>query len=307
MKIETLKERIKKTKENIVKSTATLERHKAQLVKKSKIVTDKGVNLSNYDKYDRTKIDHDAYWDLCDYESKLEDITNTEKKIFDYNRTLSKLQEQLDNQLAKDKENESMVPEVLSIFLENWKQKCTKFYIKLATDFLALSNKPAESYEVTKEVLESLTDKAWVNHRREIVKMYTDEEIADILAGKITKSDLYYLHHTIKQQTVQRFISAHFASDMVMVAKITEQRVIDKDKLNKLLDEDVKLKRDMFLARIKEVIGDIKDLKGLRISPRGEINGIAKGVRCNAKVETITAGGYNIQCFHFRLLVNTVK
>ena len=39
----------------------------------------------------------------------------------------------------------------------------------------------------------------------------------------------------------------------------------------------------------------------------GEINGIAEGEKGRAKVETIGAGGYNIQCYHFRVLVNKIE
>jgi hypothetical protein len=44
----------------------------------------------------------------------------------------------------------------------------------------------------------------------------------------------------------------------------------------------------------------------LRIDSIGEINGIIQGTISNAKVRTITAGGYNIQCFHYRVLVNKI-
>ena len=39
----------------------------------------------------------------------------------------------------------------------------------------------------------------------------------------------------------------------------------------------------------------------------GDINGIIVGTEGKAKIQTIGAGGYNIQCFHFRTLIHEIK
>lgn len=62
-------------------------------------------------------------------------------------------------------------------------------------------------------------------------------------------------------------------------------------------------KRQMFYFRIREITGTIVDEKYLTIGDNGEINGIVYGEIANAKINTISAGGWNIQCFHFRVLV----
>lgn len=82
---------------------------------------------------------------------------------------------------------------------------------------------------------------------------------------------------------------------------------IDEEKLNKVLDREVEAKYTSLVKRITEKAGNIKDAKNLYIANDGEINGIVVGKKASVKIETITAGGYNIQCLHFRVLVHIVK
>lgn len=146
-----------------------------------------------------------------------------------------------------------------------------------------------------------------ISKNYELVNRYTEEETEKILSDNIMEYEKQEIKHCIKNRHIKEYRERHFASDMAILDRIISYNTISEITLNKILDDDVKLKKEMFINRIKEVIGEIKDLTGLRIGDNGEINGIAKGVKCNAKVETITAGGYNIQCWHYRVLVNTVK
>ena len=79
------------------------------------------------------------------------------------------------------------------------------------------------------------------------------------------------------------------------------------EELNKVLDREVTNKRDALIYRTNEKIGDIVDASGLYIGSNGEINGFVVGTTGKARVETIYAGGYNIQCLHYRVLIKVVK
>lgn len=81
----------------------------------------------------------------------------------------------------------------------------------------------------------------------------------------------------------------------------------DDAKLNRVLDKDVQLKYEDFIRRITEKAGEIQDAGGLHIGSNGIINGYVIGDKHTVKVETITAGGYNIQRLHYRVLVNITK
>jgi predicted RNA-binding protein Jag len=74
--------------------------------------------------------------------------------------------------------------------------------------------------------------------------------------------------------------------------------------LEKEMEKEKDTKRQLFIERVKEITGNIQDASFLSIGNNGEINGIAIGDKGKASVNTISAGGYNIQCFHYRVLVN---
>ena len=61
------------------------------------------------------------------------------------------------------------------------------------------------------------------------------------------------------------------------------------------------------LKEINAIVGTITDARGLYVGNKGELNGIVIGDRGRARIETIGAGGYNIQCFHFRTLIHEIK
>ena len=79
-----------------------------------------------------------------------------------------------------------------------------------------------------------------------------------------------------------------------------------KQKLLKDLEAEYNRKYDFIIERTNAIVGQITDATNLTIT-NGELNGVIIGTRGVARVTTIGAGGYNIQKFHFRTLVNAVK
>lgn len=76
--------------------------------------------------------------------------------------------------------------------------------------------------------------------------------------------------------------------------------------LEKDLNEEANRKYDFIIERTNAIAGEITDASGLSIGSKQDLNGFIVGTRGTAKVQTIGAGGYNIQCFHFRTLINAV-
>lgn len=83
---------------------------------------------------------------------------------------------------------------------------------------------------------------------------------------------------------------------------------VDTEKLKKILKEEKQRKYEDLVKRVTSVTGTITDCSNLSIgNQNGELNGIVVGERGKAKVETISAGGYNIQRFHYRVLIHEVR
>lgn len=82
------------------------------------------------------------------------------------------------------------------------------------------------------------------------------------------------------------------------------EEVFMADKLDKDLDTEANRKYDFIIQRTNAIVGEITDASGLSVGAKGDLNGYIIGKKGRAKVQTIGAGGYNIQCFHFRTLIN---
>lgn len=87
-------------------------------------------------------------------------------------------------------------------------------------------------------------------------------------------------------------------------AYVTYRKEFDGEKLRRELEQDKKAKYDGIIERTNAICGKITDASGLYVGDKGDLNGRIVGERGVAVVQTIGAGGYNIQCFHFRTLVH---
>ena len=68
----------------------------------------------------------------------------------------------------------------------------------------------------------------------------------------------------------------------------------------------VKNESELLATRLTTEFGDIEHTS-LYIGPDGNVNGYITGSKKSAKIETIFAGGYNIQCLHTRLLIHEIS
>lgn len=77
--------------------------------------------------------------------------------------------------------------------------------------------------------------------------------------------------------------------------------------LAKDLKQESEAMYDDLIERITDITGEITDASLLTVNPKGGIDGYVTGKKARAEVHTIGAGGYAVQCFHFRTLVHKCK
>jgi hypothetical protein len=76
-----------------------------------------------------------------------------------------------------------------------------------------------------------------------------------------------------------------------------------KKVLIELLDKEMEKKKNDLIKRVEKKGGKIVDSLYLTIGSDNGLNGYIICENKNVRVETIFAGGYNIQCLHYRVLV----
>lgn len=206
------------------------------------------------------------------------DLRNYLRDLDAAREALAKYQGQLK---AADEKAASRNVAVILEFLEGWKERSRQFYADSFTRYM----------EAKKEYLEK--DAAyteWFNGAR-----HNDLD-------RKRKEDEY---HTIRKQFNEAwaFLTPYLTRRQDKATHRFEV-VLAVDKLNKDLDIEADQKYDFIIERTNAIVGEITDASGLSVGAKGDLNGYIIGKNGRAKVQTIGAGGYNIQCFHFRTLIN---
>lgn len=78
------------------------------------------------------------------------------------------------------------------------------------------------------------------------------------------------------------------------------------ERMVKKIEKDAVAKEVQLIARVNREVGCIIKPNALYVGVNGELNGYIEGENGVCKIETIYAGGYNIQCLHYRVLIHKV-
>ena len=220
-------------------------------------------------------------WEVNPYYYGEDDLRWTLKDLAAAREALAKYEAQLTAET--EKASSRNVTAILE-FLEDWKRKVMEYYTDKFARYLV-------AYEEYCAKIREHAD--WFNHggwRQENAKEI-DEEYRK-----------YRKAFSKRWGEMERYELREFNPE-------TQQydRVFNRDKLAKELEQEANAKYDDIIERTNAICGKITDARGLWVGNKGDLDGIIVGERGTAKVQTIGAGGYNIQCFHFRTLVHEVK
>lgn len=171
----------------------------------------------------------------------------------------------------KNSQHSQPTVEAIETFLTLWATKAEATCIKLVADGYALNDKRrARSVELnTSSYVELKADAEYTRRALEATKYW---------------------------ETLPKYLSQFSSTSM----KIAEPQI------KKLIAKDVENKRIKLYQDVTSKIGAIVDGRGLSVGEDGSINGIVVGETGSVKISTIMAGGYNIQCLHYRVLIKVL-
>lgn len=210
------------------------------------------------------------YYHESDLKWTIRDLDNARKALDKYTKDLA---------VEQEKANSRNVPAIVE-FLNGWKIRVRCFYIE---SFDRYQDAKKEHYEESHKLSEAI-----INSR-------TPE------ARKLARKD-----YDAERKAFNEKWSFIFPYED---RKLNEEKThyvpfLNLEKLDKELEQEANRKYDFIIERTNAIVGTITDANGLYVGAKGDLNGLIKGTNGIARVNTIGAGGYNIQCYHFRTLIH---
>lgn len=311
MTVDDLRKKVEAAEQKVEKCKKTIERHRAQMAKKAKQLRDMGIDPETADKYSFVQngadMNRDVYWLLCDYDGKKSDIKGATDKLVAAEKILENWQTKLDAQINKEKIIQDSVPQVFKDFLEKWKVNALAWYLKAHVDFVEFkADLRQEEYDARLEAFNTLPEYAESRERRK--KYAGDEEPSyyDLINAWPRKPMEEFLkERRLDYRSVKERLKAR--SDEVIL-KMCEFQDDGERKtwLDKVLEEEKKAKLIDLFNRVSGICGPITDATALRVDVSGDLGGQVVGEKGVVSIQTIGAGGYNIQCYHYRTLIRDV-
>lgn len=202
-----------------------------------------------------------------DHEEKwsLDDYRRNREDLETFENTLVKYKNQL---REKEEFDDKAKVEVIWNFLLAYKEEVRKYIIENAALFRELYEKREEE---------------WLKVKDQYEARYADR--SKYLARLEWEEKYYKDIHTLTKQ----LSSCGYR--------------LDEERLEKILQQDIESKYKNITAKVEKKCGEIVDASHLSIGHDGSLNGYIIGTKDKAYVETIYAGGYNIQCLHYRVIV----
>ncbi len=220
-------------------------------------------------------------WEVNPYYYHERDIVITNRDIEAAKKAIADYEAELETE--KDKAASRNVPAITE-FLDAWKDRMTRYIGKGIDAYYDESEKCCKMFQIDRE---------------KAIKM--SDELRERVHGKYETR--YAVNRFGRPITVEVKVEAGDLEPFAIYLN-EPNRETAKEKLEKELANEYRRKYDFIIERTNAIVKVITDASGLRIGGTGELNGFIVGTAGTAKVQTIGAGGWNIQCYHFRTLIH---
>lgn len=171
-------------------------------------------------------------------------------------------------------------------FIGFWKQKTTDYYKEAFADVRDQRKRMAELYPVKMVPRKSHPFKVRYNDPEPdtLVEYSSNAQYSIAIAEKYGSGLAEWLHDNYALREEER-----------------------EKQLEKRVEKQAKSKREMLYARATAAVGKITDASHLQIGIRGEIEGDIIGEKGKVHLQTVWAGGHNIQQLHYRVLISPLS
>lgn len=213
--------------------------------------------------------DNPYYYNEYDLKWCLRDIEAARIALDDYKAQLT------------DEQNKAASRNVPAItaFLDAWKARCTEWY--------------ARRYDAWKV--------ACTEHRKAIGESEYTKHLNDWRWKRENAEKWDRINREYREAEKE------FKQEWAGIAKLAHSEEGFEKAVQKMLDADYRAKYDWMLDQVIGITGEITDASCLTVAETGELNGHITGEKGTAKINTFSAGGWNIQCFHYRTQVKKIK
>jgi len=211
------------------------------------------------------------------------DFRVTTKDIERAKADLEKYKQDMEKEIEKAKSRN--VP-VITEFLDDWEKKSIEYFKeqKKKYDEEALPNYRKRDKEYVD----------WLNYPYKYVEGW----------DRTNPTHLQMYREKNKEHTEYR---KFFKSNWHFVTQFNDGQGTWEENMLRAVRQEKYAKYDDIITRTNDIVGQITDASALHIGKKGDLNGVIVGNKGKASVETIGAGGYNIQRYHFRTLIHPIE
>lgn len=138
----------------------------------------------------------------------------------------------------------------------------------------------------------------------EAIEQYFEEYAKRMYESyKVRKEEYYKLGYTEWKNKYSVAKGTITKGDFLLISQTHLDPIPNCGKsIKEIIDYDIELKKKKLYKQIESKVGNVISID-LYTGIDGSINGIVQGDLKTVTITTVMAGGYNVQCLHYRILI----